>query len=109
MKKQKTKVKKKPGNYPFEFRLRAVKLVLEEGYSIGMVAEELNYAQSSIGRWMRRYRTDGETALSNPATKNSKSKQPKNSDLKNKIIALKKEDPQRGIKRISDILRSFFS
>ena len=37
---QKKKVSRRAGSFPAEFRIRVVKLFLEEGYSAGMIAEE---------------------------------------------------------------------
>ncbi len=37
--------------YPFEFRLKVVKLHLEEGYSPTMLTEELGVGRSTVGAW----------------------------------------------------------
>jgi len=37
--------------YPFDLRLRAVKLYLEEGYSKKLIEEELGIGNSTIGKW----------------------------------------------------------
>jgi len=96
------------GAYPVEFRIKVVKLFLEEGYSLPMLAQEFNCAKSSIGRWAKLYRKHGEQGLYSPSTCHKKASKPLNSNLKSQIIELKKADPQRGVRRISDIMRRFF-
>jgi transposase InsO family protein len=105
---QKKKVSRRAGNFPVEFRLRVVTLFLEEGYSYAMLAEEFGCGKSTISKWVKLYREHGEAGLSNPCTRHVKSRKQLNHNLQTKIIELKKEDPQRGIKRISDIMKRFF-
>jgi transposase len=49
--------------YPFELRLRAVKLYLEEGYSKKLIEEELGIGNSTIGKWAKKYKQLGEEGL----------------------------------------------
>jgi transposase len=52
--------------FPDEFRAGAVRLVLDEGKSIGAVARELDLTPSSLGNWVRHARADrtqGKTGL----------------------------------------------
>ena len=51
------------GRYPFEFRLRAVQLYLEEGFPVSLVAEEMGCSSYSIREWARAYGEHGEAAL----------------------------------------------
>ena len=49
-----------------EFRQGAVRLVLDEGKSIGAVARELDLTASSVGNWVKQARADrshGQTGL----------------------------------------------
>lgn len=55
---------KKPRKYTDEFRAEAVKLVVEEGYSITEAARNLGINANMLGRWKRRL-----TAVDEPATK----------------------------------------
>jgi transposase len=105
---KKQKVVRKGGNYPPAFRLEVVKLHLDEGYSIVMLAEEFGCAKSTIGKWLKAYNAYGEAGLLQPATRRKPKVKTSDRGLKSKIIELKKADPQRGIRRISDILRRFF-
>ena len=96
------------GIYPFEFRLKVVKLFLEENYTAPMIAEEFGCHKSSITSWVRAYRKYGEQGLYTPSTQKNKAVQSLDSNLKSQIIELKKADPTRGLRRISDILKRFF-
>ena len=49
-----------------EFRIGAVRLVLDEGKTVGAVARELDLTPSSLGTWVRQARADrsqGKTGL----------------------------------------------
>ncbi len=105
---QQKKVSRRAGSFPVEFRLRVVTLFLEEGYSYAMLAEEFGCGKSTISKWVKLYREHGQAGLSNPSTNSVKPRKQLDHNLQTKIIELKQEDPQRGIKRISDIMRRFF-
>lgn len=105
---KKKKVTRYVGRYPVEFRLQLVKLHLEEGYSIVMLHEEFGCGKSTVTIWVKLYREQGEGALSSPTVNKRKASRQTDDRLKSQIVKLKKEDPQRGIKRISDIMRRFF-
>jgi len=47
---QKKKVSRRAGSFPAEFRIRVVKLFIEEGYTIGMLSEEFGCGQSTKKR-----------------------------------------------------------
>lgn len=90
----------------FEVRLRAVKLYLEEGFNQEMVAQELGISTSCLYKWLRSYRAEGEEGLKNRHPDGSGRKLP--TPVIDKILELKKEEPARGIKRISQILKRVF-
>lgn len=50
-------------NYTKEFKLSAVKRLLETGMTQSSVARELGISESMILRWVKQYRGDGETAF----------------------------------------------
>jgi len=52
--------KKRRRRYPVEFKLRAVRLHLEEGYAAKLVAEQLGDGHSTLSNWIKRYREEGE-------------------------------------------------
>jgi transposase InsO family protein len=90
----------------FEERLKAVKLQLEEGFTQALVAQEMGVSLAAVGKWVALYRRHGEEGLK------SKAQGPRGSRLaepvRDKILELKKEEPTRGIKRISQLLRRVF-
>jgi len=53
--------------YPFEFRLRVVRLHLEDGYEATLLAQEFGISEYSVYRWSKAYREQGEQGFrSNP-------------------------------------------
>ena len=105
---QKKKVSRRAGRFPVEFRIRVVKLFLEEGYTSSMLAEEFGCGKSTIQNWVRIYREQGESGLERPKSNSNKARKELDHSVRSKIIELKKDDPQRGVRRISDIMRRFF-
>jgi transposase InsO family protein len=92
--------------YPFEFKLKLVRLYLEDGYGVAMLAQAFGVSEYSLYRWGKLYREHGEAGLlpkgrSKPASRLSES-------VQEKIIEIKKAQPQSGARRISDVLRRFF-
>jgi transposase InsO family protein len=97
---------KKFGPRSFEERLRAVKLHLEEGFTLRTIAEEFNITTGALDKWLARYRHQGEEGLKDRPRGRSAHKLPE--AVREKILALKKEEPSRGVKRISQLLRRIF-
>jgi transposase InsO family protein len=90
----------------FEEKLRAVKLHLEEGFPQELVAQEMGVSSAAVYKWTQRYRLQGEEALKPHV---AATRHPKIAEaVRQKIFELKKEEPARGIKRISQILRRVF-
>ena len=97
---------KKHVTFSFEQRLRAVKLHLEEGFPQVLVAEQLGISSASVYKWTHNYKLYGEEALKTKSPERRKARvlEP----VRRKILELKKEEPTRGIKRISQLLRRVF-
>ena len=99
---------KRRSTRPFtpEFKLKVVRLFLEESYPRSLIAQEFNISESSVARWALQYRRDGEQGLQ------PKSRTPQRSrtsqDIKKKIVNLKRQNPSHGSRRISDTLKRFF-
>jgi len=92
--------------FSFEERLRAVKLHLEEGFTQELVARELGISSAAVHKWTARYRLQGEEALKSRLGARPGGQLPQ--PIRDKILALKREEPSRGIKRISQLLRRVF-
>ena len=97
---------KKVRRFTADEKLKAVRLRLEEGFSLADVCAEIGVAQSGLSRWIRQYRALGEAGLQSgtPGTRQARLPAP----ITDKIIELKQAHPTFGIKRISQILRRCF-
>jgi transposase InsO family protein len=96
--------------YPqrYEIKRKAVKLYLEEGLPAELVAKELGVWKGTIFDWVRQYREQGEEGLRPKGHYNSRSVNKLPPAVKEKIAALKRENPRHGGKRLSQILRRIF-
>ena len=94
----------RPGPYPMELRLQAVKLHLEEGFSLGLVAEELHLDKNTIWDWVRRYRQSGWSGLE-PHSCGRPLPSPRTVAVQKEIVRLKTAHPQFGILCIAQWLR----
>jgi transposase InsO family protein len=90
----------------FEERLRAVKLHLEEGFTVELVAQEMGVSYAGVSKWLQKYRHEGEEGLKDHDRGPGRRKIPE--PVREKIVELKKEEPTRGIKRISQLLKRVF-
>jgi transposase InsO family protein len=106
-KSKKSKQKKQAGPYPFEFRLRIVRMHEEEKYPNSLIAEETGVGKSTISNWVKIYRELGEDGLRSPSRSAKKNPQIHQA-VKEKIVDLKRSNPKSGSRRISDMLRRFF-
>ena len=98
---------RRTGPYPFEFRLRAVRFYLEEEYPAALIAQEMGIGKSSLQKWVREYRQYGEEALKG-GFGSGKKKNRTSPRIKEKIVDLKKKNPDHGSRRIADTLKRFF-
>src|SRR4030066_1239908 len=94
--------------YGFEFKLRCVKLRLEEEIPISLLSKEVGCSQDVIRRWAKAYQERGEAGLRNGVVPvGSRRKLP--GPVREKIVEIKKREPFFGVKRISHLLkRAFF-
>jgi transposase len=100
---------KKPARtlaYPVEFRLRMVRLFLEEGYSTTLLREQFGVSGHSIQRWVRAYRDRGAEGLEPKRHTGSKSRVP--AEVRQRMVDIKKVHPEYGPRRIADVLKRFF-
>ncbi len=96
---------KKFPRYNFEFRLRAVRFYLEEGYSADLICNEMGMSTYSLYKWANNYKKYGEAGLKTQIW-SGKSKVPQT--VKDKIIDLKRRNSTWGIKKISQFLKRIF-
>jgi len=92
--------------YSVEFKLKAVKLYTEEGYSTEMVARELGIGKNTLSTWTKRFREEGVAGLENRAPV-PVSRRQIDPAVKEKAVELKKADPKRGSRRIAHLLERF--
>jgi transposase InsO family protein len=107
-KKSKGKESRYGKRYGFEFKLRCVKLRLEEGLPVSLLSKEVGCSQDVIRRWAKAYQERGEAGLrKGVAPAGSRRKLP--GAVREKIVEIKKREPFFGVKRISHLLkRAFF-
>ncbi len=107
-KKSKEKESRYGKRYGFEFKLRCVKLRLEEGIPVSLLSKEVGASKDVIRRWAIAYQEQGEAGLRNGVVPvGSRQKLP--GPVREKIVEIKKREPLAGVKRISHLLkRAFF-
>jgi transposase InsO family protein len=107
-KKSKGKESRYGKRYGLEFKLRCVKLRLEEGIPVSLLSKEVGCSPDVIRRWARAYEERGEAGLRKgvvPAGSRRRLPGP----VREKIVEIKKREPLFGVKRISHLLkRAFF-
>jgi len=92
--------------YPFELRLKLVKGYLEEKYPLDLLVKESGVSSHTLYAWVRRYRSLGEAGLHDGPPNRKVKRLPL--PVREKIVAVKKENKAFGVRRISDLLRRFF-
>jgi transposase InsO family protein len=106
-KRSKGKESRYGNRYGFEFRLRCVKLRLEEEIPVSLLSKEVGCSQDVIRRWTKAYEERGEAGLrKGVVSAGSRRKLP--GPVREKIVEIKKGDPLFGVKRISHLLRRAF-
>jgi transposase InsO family protein/transposase-like protein len=104
--KSRQKKKKRNGPYPFEFRVRTVRMHLEEGYPASLITSEMGISKETLNQWTKRYQQYGEAGLKNLRRGSKRTRLP--GSVKDKIIQLKRSNPGFGSRRIADMLKRFF-
>jgi transposase InsO family protein len=93
-------------SYPFDLRLKCVKLKLEDGHPGSLIERETGVSAHNIFRWVKLYKENGEDGL-----RNRHSKRPGQriaGQVREKAIELKKNDSRLGVRSISNFLRRIF-
>lgn len=94
-----------PGEYSFEIRRQAVRLHLEEGFTLALVAREMGLSRETVFNWVKRFRQYGEQGLKVPYPYPSNRKARMAPVIKEQIVALKQQHPGFGVKRIAQFLK----
>jgi transposase InsO family protein len=90
--------------YPFEFRTKVIKAIVEDGQVPDEVCEALGVGVTTVDKWLKKFDAGGYQALI-PGKRGPK-KKPKKSDAKRAaVVKAKQETPNIGTRRISDELR----
>ena len=107
-KKSKGKESRYGKRYGLEFKLRCVKLRLEEGIPVSLLSKEVGASKDVIRRWAKAYQERGEAGLQRRiVSEGRRRKLP--GPVREKIVEIKKHAPLFGVKRISHLLkRAFF-
>jgi len=92
-------------SHPFEVRHKAVQLYLEEGFSPELIAREMGVGKSTLSKWVRVYRDQGEAGLQSKSARQNRPRPKVAPAVKTKVIELKRRHPEIGIKKISQFLR----
>lgn len=94
--------------YPFELKLRAVKLHLEEGFTQTAITDELGLGVRTVASWVQRYQAYGEEGLKNRVGQPQERPPQLPPAVAQKILEVKRQNPSFGVKRISQWLRRVF-
>jgi transposase InsO family protein len=104
---RKKKVKSRRSNrYAPDFKLRIVKMYLEESVPADVICKESGISEGTLYGWTKSYRQNGAAGLENRTGGSRKKIIPP--PVRQKIVDLKKANPFFGIKRISQLLRRTF-
>ena len=94
-----------PHSHPFEIRRKAVQLCLEEGFPVEQVAREMGVGQSTLSKWVRLYRDQGEAGLKSKPRGRGRRRPKVAAAVKTQVVELKRRHPDLGIQKISQFLR----
>src|SRR5262252_7841864 len=94
-----------PHRHPLEVRRKAVQLCVEESFPLERVAHEMKVGRSTLSKWVRLYRAQGEAGLQAKPRRPSRPRPKVAPAVKTKVIELKRRHPDFGIQKISQFLR----
>ncbi len=95
-----------PGHaHPFEVRRKAVQLCLEESFPVPQVAREMGVGRSTLTKWIKSYRDQGEAGLQSKPIRPNRPQPKVAPAVKARVVELKRHHPELGVKKISQLLR----
>lgn len=92
-------------HFSLSYKLRLVKMCLEEGLPVRLVSSEAGIHQTSLSKWIRLYRKSGESGLAPSPREAGAEVHPA---IAEKIVAIKRDHPGFGVRRIVAALRRWF-
>ena len=97
---------KPPGTaYPFDFRLRLVKMHLEEGITVKDICAETRLSPDTVFKWLARYHTQGEAGLRTGGGKPREGRKQIPDAVKAVMVETKRTEPTWGVTRISQFMQ----
>jgi transposase InsO family protein len=94
-----------PHSHPFEIRRKAVQLCLEESFPVQQVAGEMGVGLSTLSKWVRVYREQGEAGLQSQSRRRGSQRPKVAAAVETNVVELKRHHPDLGIQKISQFLR----
>lgn len=97
----------KARRYSYTFKLSAVEMHVKKGVPQLLVLKRLGMSKAVYWRWLSRYRKHGPAGLEGaPLGRKGREQVPQ--AVKEQIVELKRSEPKRGVRRISDMLGRIF-
>lgn len=94
--------------YPHEYKLRVVKMHLEDGVPQYKIAKQMGCCLSSLVNWVALYRKDGPAGLTNERCKGGRGKAKIPVAVREQIVDMKQAEPGLGTHKISNFLKRVF-
>ena len=91
--------------HSLEVRRRAVQLCLEEGFPVERVARQMGVGRSTLDKWVKLYREQGEAGLQPHPRGSGRRRAKVPAAVKTQVVELKRRHPDLGIQKISQFLR----
>ena len=92
--------------YPFEFRLKVGRAIVEDRQAPEEVCKALGVGSTTVDKWLKKFSVGGVEALI-PGKRGPKAKPRKTDAKRAAVVTAKKAAPEFGTRRISDELRRF--
>ncbi len=84
-------------SHPVEVRRKAVQCCLEEGFPVEQVVREMGVGRSTLSKWVRVYRAQGEAGLQSQPTRRGGQRPQVAPAVKTPVVDLKRRHPDLGI------------
>jgi transposase InsO family protein len=110
--KEKGKVHTARKVWPPEVRLQMAQAIVDRGVSVSTLAESFGISPTTLTDWVSRYRRFGEDGvmgvmLTREARERDKERKHPMDPRRDAVVAVRKEHPEQGTRRIRDVLERF--